>query len=194
MSLKKKSFDRNILVLVLVVAISLATATTAFAYGTLSHKITSTKTFVPSSSFGSTSITHMGYAVGKWNTAAGSTLMQISASTHSSSGYPDDDGNNYVYKEDAGTDYVAECWYQWNNGSLTESDINTNSYYSWANSAQSGCYDLYTVFLHETGHAAGLADVYTSYDEAVMYKYSHTNTTKRSLKDDDEAGIEDIYG
>lgn len=122
--------------------------------------------------------------------------MVISSSTHSSTGYSNDDGNNYVYKEDAGTDYVAQCWYQWNLfGTLTESDININSYYSWANSAQSGCYDLYSVFLHETGHAAGLADLYDSGDSAaVMYGYSSTNTTKRVLTSDDEAGIEDIYG
>lgn len=58
MHTKRKSVVRSIVVLVLAVLMALATATTAFAYETLSHKIRSTQTFVPSSSFGSTSITH----------------------------------------------------------------------------------------------------------------------------------------
>ena len=179
----------------LTVLLIVSHSTTAFEYETLLHKIRITKTFVPSSEFGTTSKTHMGYAVEQWNTAAGTTLMEISSSTHSSTGYHNTDGNNYIYKEDVGADYVAECWYIWGFfGTLTESDININSYYSWANSAQPDCYDLYSVFLHETGHAAGLADLYSPSDSAaVMYGYSATNTTKRSLTADDIAGIDFIY-
>ena len=190
-----KSTIKKTGIFLLAVLLIFSLSTTAFAYETLSHKIRSAKTFVPSSAFGTTSKTHMGYAVEKWNTAAGTTLMQISSSTHSSTGYHNNDGKNYIYKEDAGTDYVAQCWYEWNIfGSLTESDININSYYSWANSAQPNCYDLYRVFRHETVHAAGLADLYSSSDSAaVMYGYSSTNTTKRSLTADDIAGIEAIY-
>jgi hypothetical protein len=167
----------------------------ALAYETLSHKISASKTFVPSSDFGSTSVTHMSNAVGKWNTAIGSTKMQISSTTHNTTGYYKDDGKNYVYKEDAGTDYVGECRYWWNSsGNLTQADININPYYSWANSAQPNCYDLYSIFLHETGHAAGLADLYASSDSAaVMYGYASVNSTKRSLAQDDKDGIAAIY-
>lgn len=173
-------------------------ATPAFAYEKLSHKIKSTLTYTPYNGFAEMSIDHMGKAVEKWNTAAGSTLLKISSSTHSStSGYPSKDGNNYIYRIDVGQDYVAQCYYWWNifTGNLQQSDININVYYSFANSAQTGCYDLYSVFLHETGHTMGLKDLYDDSDSAaVMYGYSSKNTTKRNLTEDDKAGITAIYG
>lgn len=183
--------------LVTLIAIS-SMAMPVLAYETLSHTVQSTFTYVPYSGFTDLSIEHMGEAVEKWNTAAGSTLLTISSSTHSStSGYPSKDGKNYVYRIDVGDDYVAQCSYWWNSltGKLIQSDININVYYSFANSAQAGCYDLYSVFLHETGHTMGLKDLYDSADsDAVMYGYSSTNTTKRNLTKDDKNGISAIYG
>lgn len=185
----------------LLLAVSLATilsATPAFAYETLSHKIKSTITYTPYSGFTDLSIEHMGEAVEKWNDAAGATLLQMSSSTHSStSGYPLKDGKNYVYRMDVGPGYLGECHYWWNSltGELTQSDININVYYSFANSAMKGCYDLYSVFLHETGHAMGLNDLYGENDKkAVMYGIMYTNTTKRDLEQDDKDGIAAIYG
>lgn len=65
---------------------------------------------------------------------------------------------------------------------------------AFANSAQVGCYDLYSIFLHETGHAVGLADLYGSSDTSkVMYGYVSRNATKRNLTADDKAGIASIY-
>ena len=195
--MRRKITKLTSLLLVVLLATSLM-ATPAFAYETLSHKIKSTFTYTPYSGFTDLSIEHMGEAVAKWNTAAGSTLLQMSSSTHSStSGYPKKDGNNYVYRIDVGEDYVAQCYYWWNifTGSLSQSDININVYYSFANSAKAGCYDLYSVFLHETGHTMGLKDLYDDSDSAaVMYGYSSTNKTKRSLTTDDKNGITAIYG
>lgn len=136
-------------------------------------------------------------AVGKWNAAAGSTKMSVSTTTHSqTTGYPRRDDKCYVYRISTGSnDYVAQCKsYRNLFGYLYEADININVYYAFANSAQVGCYDLYSVFLHETGHAMGLADLYGSSDAAkVMYGYSSTNVTKRNLAADDKAGIASIY-
>lgn len=170
--------------------------TSALAYEKLNHKIKSALTYTPYKGFSKTSIEHMESAVEKWNEAAGSTLLKISSSTHSdTSGYPDKDGKNYIYRIDVGDDYVAQCVYWYTFGALKQSDININVYHSFANSAQPDCFDLYSVFLHETGHTMGLGDLYNSSDSsAVMYGYSSKNTTKRSLAKDDKNGINAIYG
>jgi hypothetical protein len=137
----------------------------------------------------------MGTAVSRWNIEAGSSLMCISSGAHSTTGYYTDDGMNYIYREDAGSAYVARAA-TWANSShqVTQVDFNINTYYSWANSAQPGCYDVFSVFLHETGHPAGLDDLYSSSDtSAVMYGHATTNATKRSLAQDDKNGIAAIY-
>lgn len=169
----------------------------AFAYETNGNKIVNPITFIPNSQFGATSKSHMREAVEKWNVAAGSTKMSVSTTTHSqTTGFPRRDDKCYVYRINTGTnDYIAACKsYRNVFGYLYEADININVYYAFANSAQAGCYDLYSVFLHETGHAMGLADLYGSGDTAkVMYGYSSLNTTKRNLTADDRAGIASIY-
>lgn len=192
-----RGWKRRIAALLTVITlVSSAVFNQAYAYEVLSHKITSTITFVPYEGFGETSILHMIYSVKKWNSAAGSTLMQISSGTHSTeSGYPNLDGKNYIYRTNVGEGYVAQCYYWYILGILIETDININVYYSFANSAQSGCYDLYSIFLHEVGHAAGLADLYdSSYSSSVMYGKASTNSTKRNLAQDDIDGITAIYG
>lgn len=193
----QKKLKKFLSLLLATVMITTLTAPSALAYEKLSHKIKSTLTYTPYSGFGTTSVSHMGEAVSKWNNAAGSTLITISSNTHSStSGYPTKDGKNYIYRIDVGQDYVAQCYYWWGVlGNLQQSDVNINVYYSFANSAQPKCYDLYSVFLHETGHAMGLKDLYSDSDKpAVMYGYSYVNTTKRNLTTDDKNGITAIYG
>lgn len=193
----QKKLKKFLSLLLATVMITTLTAPSALAYEKLSHKIKSTLIYTPYSGFGTTSVSHMGEAVSKWNNAAGSTLITISSNTHSStSGYPTKDGKNYIYRIDVGQDYVAQCYYWWGIlGNLQQSDVNINVYYSFANSAQPKCYDLYSVFLHETGHAMGLKDLYSDSDKpAVMYGYSYVNTTKRNLTTDDKNGITAIYG
>lgn len=191
--IRKKGF-RSIVGLALA---ALMMTTTAFAYELLPGQIANTITFTASSSFGSTSILHMRYAVAKWNNVADPILMYMSTGTHdNSTTYYVDDGNSYIYKESVSDNYVAQNRTRRTIifGDVIESDININSSYNWANSAQPGCYDLYSVFLHEIGHTARLADLYLWSDDAkVMYGYVFTNTTKRDLTSDDIAGIEAKY-
>ena len=189
---KSKSFISLLLVAVLTLA---SITTPALAYKSLGFKITSTITFVPYNGFTSTSIAHMGEAVRKWNTAAGSTLMKISSSTHSvTTGYPNTyDRNNYIYRIDVGPGYVGECCYVYSaDGVLRQADININVYYPFANSAQPNCYDLYSVFIHEAGHAAGLDDNDSLNTTSVMYVCG-PGVAKRDLAVDDIIGIRAIY-
>lgn len=172
----------------------------ASAYEENGRYVTSTLTFVPYSGFGSTSRTHMSNAADVWSARVSDfTLVSVSSNTHSDEdGYYTRDYNNYIYRIDAGSGYVgiAATWAS-SSGVVSECDINLNMYYSWANSAQSGCYDVYSIILHEFGHPLGLADLddadLYSYDTAVMWYAAKTNSTKRSLKTDDKNGIDAIY-
>lgn len=194
--MKKRSILRLITLIVVVVMIVLCSFS-ASAYSLLGHRIDSAKVIVPYYSFDTLTIQNMGYAVDKWNALAGNTILIMSTGTHSSSGYVNNatnDGKNYVYKENAGSGYAGQCRYWSTSGRVTQFDININTYYDWANSAQPDRYDVYSVFLHETGHASGLGDVYTSYDTAVMYYNANRNATNRIPKTDDIQGINAIYG
>lgn len=190
---RKKAFCLSLALLLLITLLPVP-ASAAYYYKTNGNKIIDPITFTANNQFTASSKSHMSQALRSWNNAAGSTLMSMSSSTHSStSGYPSRDGKPYVYRINVGNGYVAQC-YSYRNlfGYLYEADININVYYKYANSAQPGCYDLYSVFLHEAGHAAGLADL-ESPRYPVMYGYSSTNTTKRNLTIDDIVGIQSIY-
>ena len=143
----------------------------AFAYVELPFTIGSKITYYPYEGFGSVSRSHMRQAASVWNNAVGDTLISVSTTTQPNrTGYYNNDGKNYIYAEDVGRDYVAQNHYWYSSYKLTQSDININMYYSWANSAAVDCYDVYSVFLHELGHSMGLGDVKTSgyKDKAIM--------------------------
>lgn len=193
------TLKRSIPLLLSIVMIFGAMVTPAHAYELKGWEVTSTLEFVPYSGFGTTSRTHMSNAAGKWNARVSDfTLISVSSSTHSdATGYYTRDYENYIYRIDAGSGYVAIAATWASNGEVSECDINMNMYYSWANSAQSGCYDVYSLILHEFGHPLGLADLDDSnsysYDTAVMWYAAKKNSTKRSLKTDDIEGIDSIY-
>lgn len=195
MNLLKKKF-LIFLTVVMIISISLVPI---FAYEENGKYVTSTLTFVPYSGFGSTSRTHMSNAAGVWSARVSDfTLISVSSNTHSDEdGYYTRDYNNYIYREDVGAGYVGVAATWQSDGVVSECDINLNMYYSWSNSAQSGCYDVYSIILHEFGHPLGLADLddsdLYSYDTAVMWHAAKTNSTKRTLKTDDKNGIDAIY-
>ena len=108
------------------------------------------------------------------------------------------DGINAVTGVSKGTEdpiMTTYSTYNASTGNLLEVDININKSKPWANSAQSGKYDVQNVMTHEMGHAVGLPDFYESFaSEWTMYGNSNTNETKkRSLEDWDITLLREIY-
>lgn len=188
-----KKMVSKILAAVVVGVLAITTFTPAAEAYTLTGKhIANRLSFVPHSSFGSTSISHMNEACYQWNSQAGKEILKREPTQrHNSTSYPSNDGKNYIYKVNAGSQYLAQCTWYFTGSVNTSADININSYYAWANSAQAGHYDLWTVFLHETGHAAGLD--HSSVSGAVMWPTTASNFTNRYPQADDRAGINAIY-
>lgn len=191
----KKKYTLISIMLVLATIVSVVPIN---AYNFTGWRITSTVNFVPSSSFSSTSKTHIGNAAGKWSSRVSYlTLLSVSSNIHSEDSYPDHDDRNYIYFVDDTPDYVGQATTWTSSGAIvTECDINLNSYYSWANGAQSGCYDVYTVILHEMGHTIGLGDQRSSslsYNTSVMWYQAQENTTNRTPKTADYNAVDDIY-
>lgn len=153
-------------------------------------------TFVPYSGFSSTTISHFNEALWQWNKYSGQSLMRRTPTeTHSTTNYPSNDGNNYIYRVNTGTgDYVAQTtrYYNATTKVVASADINLNMYYKWANSAQSDRFDVWTVFVHEAGHVAGLA--HSTNSSAVMYPTTKKNYLNRYPTQDDINGIQKIYG
>lgn len=190
--IRRTRYCKTIVLAFAVVLILTILTTSLEAYSFNGSRISNKLTFVPHSSFGQTSVSHMNEAVYQWNYHSGKTLMSREPTLrHNDTAYPRKDGISRVYKVNAIIDYVAQCTYYSRNGVMTEADININAYYSWANSAQQDCFDLWTVFLHETGHAAGLS--HSVARSSVMWSKVSTNMTKRGLQEDDRNGIRGLY-
>lgn len=193
--MKKRTFRVSFVSLVVLIIVSLVHFSNAEAYSLKAWTIRNPVNFIPHQDFGSTSISHMNSGLAKWNYQIGETLMTRHPTTrHTYSNYPLREGINRVYRVPVGTDeYLGQntTYYSLLTGTVEDTDININVSHPWANSAQPGKYDLYTVFLHEAGHAAGLG--HSSYTAAVMYAYTSPNTTKRYLHSDDINGINAKY-
>lgn len=194
-----KGKKQSICICLVAILLILSVLPSAYAYALTGSEINPIRPieFVPYSGFSSTFVTHMRNSVTQWNNAAGSTLMRISSSEQHDEtfGYPNNDKRNYIYFIDVGADYLGQCSCWTTSTVITQVDININAYYTWSNGKQVDAYDFYSIFLHETGHAAGLGDLYDDADSsAVMYGYSSTNATKRTLTSDDKQGIKQIYG
>lgn len=154
-----------------------------------------TLTFIPYEDFTSLTIQHIRESMQKWGNPVGRTLLSMSMSTHSETkGYKVKDGKNLICKEKAANEYIAQTWptdYDLWTGELKEVDININRDCEFANSAQKGKYDLYSIFLHEAGHACGVG--HSLLTNAVMYEHSETGVQKRILTSDDKSGVKAVY-
>lgn len=193
------NMKKRLIAIYLAVAM-LILSTPVYAYETNGCTIVNTLTFVPYSGFGTTSRSHMSSAADVWNAEIDFTAISVSSSVHTdATGYYTQDSNNRIYRIDAGSGYagVSHIWRNPVTKVVTECDINLNIYYSWANSAQPNCFDVYSIILHEFGHEMGLADLRDttlySYDTAVMWYQGQFNSEKRTLKQDDKNGISHIY-
>lgn len=74
---------------------------------------------------------------------------------------------------------------------VLESDINFNMCHKFANVAVSDHYDVFSVFLHESGHTVGLE--HSQYGIAVMWYEAPLGYTKRGLTFDERNGLARIY-
>ena len=142
-------------------------------------------TFIPHKDFGETTVLHFNHACYPWNAASGYSLLSRSATkTHSKTAYPKKDSVNAIYRVSTNDNYVAQTTYYSSNSIIKEADVNINMRYKWANSAQAGCYDVWSVFTHEAGHAVGIG--HSDSKSAVMYPTVYVNTTRRTLSTEDK--------
>lgn len=162
-------------------------------------------TYYVHQNFSDTTFAHMNHALYKWYQATGYNMMQRHPTErHSRSDFPTkSDGLSLVYRIPVGINgYVAinRKYYYKSDGIIFESDINFNMSHKFANSAQPGAFDTYSIFLHETGHTVGLGDIDnpSSWEsDSVMlgsWDSSRMNTISyRNLRDDDIQGAKIRY-
>ena len=163
-------------------------------------KLHSTISYRFFSAFGSATVSGASSSATTWNNAMGKSYLSVSSSRYDGAVQAPwfSDGVSCVSDFKYGQNgQVAVNYYLYDSSNyITQSDININKSYSWANSAQAGKYDSWTVLLHEFGHTVGLADIPVNtagYSGYVMYEQMRTNFTRRSLSAGDIANVKKLY-
>ncbi|MEW5800687.1 MAG: matrixin family metalloprotease [bacterium] len=103
------------------------------------------------------------------------------------------DGTNIIYYDnnlDEQTLAQTTYWYNTSSGCMLEADCAFNDRISWSVSGDGADYDIQTCMLHEFGHYLSLD--HSKNLDAIMYPYY--SGVRRSLAEDDRAGIMAIYG
>ncbi len=153
--------------------------------------------FTPYEGFGTTTIAHFNEALSRWNYAAGLTLMRREPTVrHQETTYPLDDDKSYIFKSYDARGYlgVTALFKSKLSKVLRSVDINLNTMYAFANSGISGCYDVWSVFIHEAGHAAGLYELYEQeHSNCVMYYTVAPGVERRELTLYDGTNIQNLY-
>ena len=109
---------------------------------------------------------------------------------------PDQDGINAVTGAYVGIGEYLMTATPWpDRTDPTEYDICINKDYPWANSAQSGKYDVQSSIMHELGHVLGLSHKYEDFAvDWTMYGEGSKNSIKRrSLELEDINCLNDLY-
>ncbi|NQT55473.1 MAG: matrixin family metalloprotease, partial [Desulfobacteraceae bacterium] len=132
-----------------------------------------------------------------WTNVSTSSFTFYYGGTTTSTAHGTNDGTNIVTFGGLGSGILAEnsYWYYTSTGYVIDSDIKFNTNYTWGTTGSASDYDVQNIGTHEHGHSLCLADLYSSADsEKTMYGYgSAGETKKRTLEDDDIAGIAYLY-
>ena len=138
------------------------------------------------------------YATQTWNNQLGFEAVNTYPfnNGYSISTTPIQDGINAVSGYNVGTNqYLMTTQYHPDRTGPTEIDICINKDQPWANSAQSGKYDVQSVIVHELGHVLGLSHKYEDFAvDWSMYGIGTKNSIKgRSLHQGDKNCLDDLY-
>lgn len=178
----------------------------ADAYATLSHRLDKDDMLVyyVHQDFSSSTFSHTNEALYKCSVASGYNMMKRHPTTRYSwtdlNKDSSRDDTSFVYRigvEVSG--YIAINRNRSLGSHVIESDINFNADKKFANSAQPDCFDIWSIFLHETGHTVGLDDLNDNNapaDTPVMYGnwgYRKNTIYYRNLRPDDIAGAKSLY-
>lgn len=168
--------------------LSMSLPTTAYGYSFLPFKMNGDIWYQVSNKFAQSSRDAFLQDMRIWNNhiPLGRRLC-YNQTVHYASGYPNHDGNNFIYKEPMkNTTVIAEnnTWYV--NGYVTESDINVDKNRPWVNGYASNAFDVNSVMLHELGHTLGLN--HSSVRAAVMYTSFSLGEVRNALHADDVNG------
>ena len=162
----------------------------AFAYSLTGAKLVNGIHYYYHQDFGSLTISQMKSACTTINNEIGRSVLTISDIwVHNLFDCPNFDGVSRIYRDTLGTEtnYLAINFWNLPIGPVSESDVVINASHPFANSAQPGKYDVWSVFLHEMGHTVGLN--HSAQTSAVMYAHTSPGVAKRALTQDDKNGI-----
>ncbi len=195
-------------VLICVFSVLLSTSASAYRFFPGNLKLDKTKqmTYYVHKDFSDTTFADMNHALYKWYQACGYNLMRRHPTErHSRSDFNSStsrDNLNLVYRVPVGVDeYVAANRLRSHsaNGMIFESDINFNMSKKFANSAQPGAFDSYSIFFARIRTYSRLDDIdipTVSEADAVMignWELRKNTTTYRNLRNDDIQGAKALY-
>lgn len=190
----KHYISKRVVCVCLILSLLILSSIPSEAYSLVGAKVrimqglSSSMVFIPHEDFGDTTILHFNHACYPWNEASGYGIVSRSVTQrHSKTAFPRQDAMNGIYRVAVSDDYVAYTYRYVSHSIITEADINLNMNWGWANSAQPNCFDVWSVFMHEVGHAIGIG--HSTKTDAVMYKYVYKNYTRRDLTSDDRNAV-----
>lgn len=175
-SIFKKMIAAVMLCIMCISSTMISYASLTYGYGHASTPVT----IYASSTLSQSDIACLQQAINLWNgTRVGTVLKYGGVKGTLPSAYLTD-GVNGVTKENLASNVTGRTYNSTNGSKIVESNIAINKNINYANgSTSSGQYDLVSVFVHELGHALGLADN-MSYGSVMNGSYSGNRTPSSS--------------